>query len=316
MTRVVESVTAHSARRIKWYDDKSLVSALPRRYRIYAIYSRLLGDPGSRKVRGGSFILRALARASAAAGLSTVAHVRGRDGLEVVTDFSDERVLEVIHEIRGENPEYGIMVGLLSEGDTFVDVGANFGTFSLLASRIVGQSGKVIAIEPQVRLASYIAESIRLSECGNCELAQVACGSSSTRSSLLVPTGDSGRAGFFPDFSARDRHEMVIVPVASLDGILRDIRCPGSMLIKIDVEGSELDVLQGAVETITSRRPAIIVEINPWSAKAARRRPGAVIEFLRELGYRSFSTTSSFPRTVDPRSIALDRQGNIVALCS
>jgi FkbM family methyltransferase len=299
---------------VKWYEDRELVRELPRRYRAYAFYSRLAGRKDSRRVTGGSFLLRILERASSLSRRSTIVRIKGIDGLTVVTDFADERVLEVIHEIRGENSEYGVMKGLLSGGDTFVDVGANFGTFSLLASRIVGQSGRVFAIEPQPGLGVFVRESLELSRVSNCELIPAACGSKVTGSKLLVPDGDSGRAGFFPAFSAQKPHKAVDVPVHTLDSLLADGQCPGRMVLKIDVEGSEIDVLDGAVETIRTRRPAIMIELNPWSARAAGKGAREVVERLEASGYTKFATAVSYPNMIQVKDLPLDRQLNLVAL--
>ena len=298
---------------MKWYEDSQLVDELPLRYRAYALYSRIAGRKDSRRVTGGSFMLRLLKRASSLAGTSTIARIKGIDGLTVVTDFADERVLEVIHEIRGENPEYAVLKGLLSEGDTFVDVGANFGTFSLLASRIVGATGRVIAIEPQPELASMIRESLLLSHVSNCEVHQIASGAELGEASLLVPRDDSGRAGFFPAFSGKASHQSMTVPVGTLDAMLTGNSRPGKLVIKIDVEGSEIDVLNGGAETIHDRRPAILIELNPWSARAAGRTPRDVVAALESFGYSTFATAESWPRTIDSQALPFDRQLNLVA---
>ena len=295
----------------KWYDDPELVRRLPARYQAYATYSRLLGDRGSRRVPGGSFLLRLIRDASSMAGASSVARVRGIDGLTVVTDFADERILDVIHEIRGENPEYRVMQSLLSPGATFVDVGANFGTFSLLASRLVGSTGRVIAIEPQERLASFIEESNALSGAGNCEVHRVACGKSNGEASLLIPADDSGRAGFFQGFSGRKQHTSTTVPVTTLDFILRDV--DAGTVIKIDVEGSELHVLDGGAGFISSHHPAIMIEINPWSAAASGGTPQRIVDRLVEMGYTEFSSAEAFPGTIPPNDLDLGRQFNLIA---
>ena len=299
---------------MKWYEDSDLVAELPIRYRAYAAYSSLLGTGSSRRVPGGSFLLRLLRDVSSLAGTSTRARIRGIDGLTVVTDFADERVLEVIHEIRGENPEYRVMKSLLSDGATFVDVGANFGTFSLLASRIVGTSGKVIAVEPQERLAAMIEESLTLSDIQNCSVERVACGSASGERTLLVPADDSGRAGFFDGFSGRPGHAKQNVMVMTLDALIERHRGSPPALIKIDVEGSEMDVLDGAESTIRNFMPAILVELNPWSAEAAGRTTHEVMKRLASLGYRSFSSTEAYPRKLDPREVRGDKQVNVVAI--
>ena len=298
---------------VKWYDDPCLVEALPLRYRAYAMYSHLVGEKKSRRVPGGSFVLRMLRDASALTGTSTIAPVRGIDGLTVMTDFADERVLEVIHEIRGENPEYAVMRELLGEGDTFVDVGANFGTFSLLASRLVGKSGKVIAIEPQERLVSLLRESIAASEVRNCEVVPAACGSARGRATLMVPVDDSGRAGLFSAFSGRRRHEKVDVQVTTLDALLAGIAGSGRMFMKIDVEGSELAVLEGAINIVRKFRPAMMIEINPWSAAAAGTTPKEIIARLMAVHYSSFAAAESFPAPLDPSQIPSNRQINLIA---
>lgn len=299
---------------MRWYDDSSLVGRLPLRYRLYALYSRAAGRAESRRVRGGSFLLRALRGASNLAHLPTVAPIHGIDELVVLADFGDERILDVIHEIRGENPEYEMMKQVLAAGDTFIDVGANFGTFSLLASRLVGSSGRVIAIEPQSRLAEMLGRSLTMSEVSNCTVMPVACGSQTGTMNLLIPRHDSGRAGFFSGFSGRARHDRSDVSVMPLDNLLQSIGGSHRVLLKIDVEGSEFDVLEGARRVIASTRPAVMIELNPWSAAEAGKRPGDLLDFLTGLGYRSFTTSQSFPATVAVSQIDLSKQTNILAL--
>ena len=301
------------SRSSKWYEDPKLVAALPGRYRAYAAWSRFAGDRNSRKVIAGSFLLRALRRLSRSTGRSTVAPIRGIDGLVVLTDFADERVLEVIHEIRGENPEYPVMQVLLREGDTFVDVGANYGTFSLLASRLVGTEGRVIAVEPQPSLCAGLSESLRLSHAGNVQVMKLALGAAPGSATLLVPADDTGRSGMFPAFSGRGRHETVSVEVVTLDSIIAGQTLTGRLFIKIDVEGSELRVLAGAKQAIAAHKPVIMVELNPWSARAADGSTSALIDMLVNLGYRSFSTTTLFPRQLQRGDIPLEGQHNLLA---
>lgn len=256
-------------------------------------------------------VLRSLSQALR---LSSITPIKGRDGLVVLADFSDERILDVIHEIRGENKEYDVMCELLTEGDTFVDVGANFGTFSLLASRLVGKNGRVIALEPQPRLVNLLRESIELSGARNCTVLEAACGFAAGDADLYVPGDDSGRAGFFKSFSARRDHALVHVKRLRLDDLLPTLPLSGRTVLKVDVEGSELDVLNGARELIAARRPALIIELNPWSAAAAGTSPAAVIDAIEAMGYESLATVESFPAIVSRGAIHLDRQLNLVAL--
>jgi len=269
---------------------------------------------GGRRVRGGSFLLKVLRWVSRGTGLGSVAPISGIDGLQVFADFNDERILDVIHEIRGENPEYRVMSALLSPGDTFVDIGANFGTFSLLASRLVDIGGTVIAIEPQPRLAALIVRSLSASGVQNCEVMRTACGTETGKIDLHVPAHDSGRAGMFAAFSGRVRHETISVPVAPLDRMIDRGSITGRLMIKVDVEGSEFGVLEGGRRLIESTRPPLLIELNPWTATAAGRSTSDLIQLLQSLGYQRFATMDSYPDEVATNAIDLSKQTNILAL--
>jgi hypothetical protein len=86
------------------------------------------------------------------------------------------------------------------------------------------------------------------------------------------------------------------------------------MLIKIDVEGNELEILNGARETVARYHPSIIVELNQWSATAAGTSVGEIVERLQSLGYTSFIETSTYPEEILPSAIKPDEQINLLAL--
>ena len=102
--------------------------------------------------------------------------------------------------------------------------------------------------------------------------------------------------------------------VTTLDTLLERHRGTPPTLIKIDVEGSEIDVLDGAESTIRQFMPAILVELNRWSAEAAGRTTHEVMERLRSLGYSSFSSTEAYPRKLEPHELREDKQVNVVAI--
>jgi FkbM family methyltransferase len=275
-----------------------------------------MGSSDSRHVRGGSFLLRMLRRMTGSLGLSSEVRIHGIDGLIVVADFSDERILDVIHEIRGENPEYEVMKRLLGEGDTFIDVGANFGTFSLLAATLVGNAGQVIAIEPQRELARMIRGSIEASGLQNVDVIEGACGASDGSRPLFIPRGDSGRAGFFERFSARHHHSVEEVPIRTLDSIVKGAGITGRIVVKIDVEGSEMDVLEGARELIGEHHPPLLLEYNPWSAEAAGREPSDMLRQLAQLGYDRVVTVAQYLNPDQYAVVPLEKQSNLIATCS
>lgn len=295
-----------------WHSDHRLVENLPLRYRAYAAYSRAFGSAGSRRVPGGSALLRLLRRA----GGESVVKIRATDDDTILADFSDDRILEVLHEIRRENPEFAVLSALLGEGSTFIDVGANYGTFSIIASRIAGASGHVLAIEPQPRLAAFIGESARESGIDNIDVIEAAAGAANGRATLLVPAGDTGRAGLMARFSGRGRHATVDVKVIPLDDIEPRITPLSRVVIKIDVEGSEMNVLEGARTLIANTQPTLIIELNPWSADASGNTVDDLLAALEELGYAWFSLARDFPRSLRHSEIPRSTQENLIAAFS
>ena len=103
------------------------------------------------------------------------------------------------------------------------------------------------------------------------------------------------------------------VEVVTLDSVISRDPLNGRLFIKIDVEGSELRVLAGGKQIISTHKPVIMVELNPWSARAADGSTSALIDMLANLGYRSFSTTTLFPRQLQRSDIPLEGQHNLLA---
>lgn len=128
-----------------WFDDPTLVACLPWIWRRYAAYNRAATNRRTGLVRGGSFLFRVLRRATPLLDLPDTARVRVGTRSAWV-DLLDQRCLWVFDELRGAGPEARVLDSLLHPGDTFLDVGANHGSYSLLAAERVGRSGHVVAM--------------------------------------------------------------------------------------------------------------------------------------------------------------------------
>lgn len=163
---------------------------------------------------------------------------------------------------------------LVRPGDLALDVGCNLGTYSYELSRI---TGCVIAFEPNPALAKLV-RSLHLP---GLEVRQMALSSRDGSSELLIPTPAAGGhwlASLRPEVVAGRPVERVVVPTRRLDGLA----VQGVRFMKIDVEGFEEAVLDGAVETIARDRPRLLIEIEE------RHNPGGlprIRERLSSLGY-------------------------------
>ena len=140
----------------------------------------------------------------------------------------------------------------LREGSVFVDVGANVGYYTLIASKLVGPHGCVYSIEPIPSTVAILRANTKLNNCRNVNMYNVAAWSFRGTLSLKVPSKCYGYASVFRNGTN------VVVDAMTLDEILRNedsIDC-----IKIDVEGAELEVLWGAKGTL-KRTKFLVIEV-------------------------------------------------------
>jgi FkbM family methyltransferase len=152
-----------------------------------------------------------------------------------------------------------------NEGDTVVDVGAHIGLYSLIAAKRVGPSGKVIAIEPDPENFKILKKNILLNQLSSVEALECAVYSTRGKLRLFLPELEQGRTIFNTVMQdrARTSTNFLEVEANTLDNILESINITEVNWIKIDVEGAELEVLKGAVNTLSSNKNiALVVEIH------------------------------------------------------
>jgi FkbM family methyltransferase len=174
-----------------------------------------------------------------------------------------------------DRSELRLVRDLLSGGGDFVDVGAHVGMYTVTAARALGARGRVLALEPNPAARRQLEENLRLNGCTNVVVVPRAAAAARGQAVLHVPdTPDpsfsSLQAGRFAE------GEPVAVETTTVDEEVEAARLsPG--LVKIDVEGAELEVLAGMEKTL-ERRPRLLVEVGPETAAEAGR-------FLAERGY-------------------------------
>lgn len=163
---------------------------------------------------------------------------------------------------------------LLKPGCVVVDAGANIGSHTLAFARIAGPKGAVFAFEPQRIIFQRLCSNMALNGIGNVRAwhAGVGAGEGTAR----VPPIDYASEGNFGGTALTADGPGETVPVVPID-TLALTRCS---LIKIDVQGMETEVLEGARETIARCEPLLYVE-NDLKEKSAE-----LIETLLGLGYR------------------------------
>jgi FkbM family methyltransferase len=199
--------------------------------------------------------------------------------LDPVSNLGNRLIREGSYEMEITNQ----IKSLLKEGDNFVDVGANEGYFSVLASQQIGTSGRVISIEPQERLWRIILKNSVLNNLCNIQLIPFAASDSSSELEIvLTPSVNTGSSG-----AVRSNRNLLWsrqkTQTLTLDKIIGDLPIK---LMKIDIEGFELLALQGAEKILHSKQVKnIIVELHPKQLALLGQSEIQVTSLLNKFGY-------------------------------
>jgi FkbM family methyltransferase len=151
-----------------------------------------------------------------------------------------------------------------NEGDTVVDVGAHIGLYSLIAAKRVGPSGKVIAIEPDPENCNLLQRNIELNKLTNVTIFKRAAFSSSSKLKLYLPGKERGFTKLSTIMANRAVTENFLeIDATTLDHLMLMQGMTQVNWIKIDVEGAELEVLKGAIVTLSvSKDIALLIEVH------------------------------------------------------
>lgn len=155
-------------------------------------------------------------------------------------------------------PELAALPHVLGPGGVVVDVGANSGVYSLVAARIVGDSGVVISLEPNPRMLAVLQRNVARNSYTNVRLRGLAAGSGCGSARFFENSGMPHSFSLVPGAAGTSSFSVLTVDLDTLLGWEEVTRVD---LIKIDAEGSEGAVLAGARQTIARHRPVIIAEL-------------------------------------------------------
>ena len=171
----------------------------------------------------------------------------------------------------------------LKAGDTVFDVGANLGQMTVLLARAVGPAGKVVAFEADDYIADLLRLNVELNALTNVEIVEGGVWNQSGLP-LRYPKPDLQRFGTYGSYG--------IDPLASEGRIVRSLTIdsleypsPVSFL-KVDIQGSDLFGLQGAVDTIRRDRMPILFEYEPLLQDQFRTSLDDYLAFVEQIDYR------------------------------
>ncbi len=177
-----------------------------------------------------------------------------------------------------------VIIENINDGDIFLDVGANFGYFSIIASRYVGPNGKVISFEPSSETFTILQHNT--SKLKNIEIYKTALGSKQ-ETKHFFHANDYVNSGFTKSpFQNPSEYSGNDLSVTTLDKFIKG-KVKKVDFIKCDVQGDDIDVLIGAKDTIQSNNNLkLIVEWAPTWMKSAGYDLNDLPKILKELGFK------------------------------
>ncbi len=184
-----------------------------------------------------------------------------------------------------EVPIQNIFAQHLQAGDVFYDIGANVGFFSIIAAKLVGNTGKIYAFEPGEGNANSIRHNARLNDFNQIEVIEKAVSNTSGEGQLLLAKYSGGHALTTAD-APPDLAGEITIDLVSIDDLIAQNRITPPNFVKVDVEGAELDVLKGMSETIKTYQPTIIYEVDDGDRAGYERKYRELADFLESLNYQ------------------------------
>jgi len=204
--------------------------------------------------------------------------------------------------------ELHLLSRFLSNGDVFVDVGANYGVYTAVASRLVGSSGRVLSFEPAAHAYAVLQHNIEIGDLDNVSAFRVAL--SNRREEMILRLREDASTNAIAH-AAGTGESFEPITTSTLDEELAREPAGRVHVLKLDVEGAEELVLRGALSVLQCSTPVVLFEINTEASQMLGLQPDGAWNLLRSHEYRFFQ--------VDPHHRMSEittppTDGNVVAI--
>ena len=206
-------------------------------------------------------------------------------GVKLLIDPAKDKGVELALYQTGtyEKGTIQLLGDFLKQGSVFMDIGANIGLMSTIASKIVGENGRVYAVEANPKTIEVLRHNCAINQCENIEILPIAL-ASEKGSAILYENWKVNRGGASL-ISQGDEHGITVSKERLDDLFSRDSPVH---LVKIDVEGFELEVLKGGVAWFKTQQPVFIIEVSTNRSNQEGATPESIMSFVADLGNYSF----------------------------
>jgi FkbM family methyltransferase len=195
-----------------------------------------------------------------------------------------------IHDYVGHYHYFGLkdieqenLMSLIKPGDFVMDIGTNYGTTILQFANLIGVKGKAFGFEPDPINFEICKQNIQLNQFKNLSVENIGLGNKEAEVNLVVDF-ESNRGGnrISENIVGKESHQIKII---QFDNWILDKKIEKINLIKIDVEGYEMEVLKGAEQSIIKYKPILFIELDDNNLKQQNSSAKELISYLINLNY-------------------------------
>lgn len=187
---------------------------------------------------------------------------------------------------------------ILKPGDSFIDIGANVGVLTVEVSELVGEKGCVIAFEPNPLAFIYLTKMLDLNQSySNVRAFPLAIGGTKGVLQLSINESASSLMERSSLIQTDEYAETTDVWVNTLDNLIPETVTPH--IIKVDVEGAELDVLKGSFNTIQGSKPIVCIEVHALYFDNPKIFVKQIFDFFDQIEYQCFNLIKGTIETMD-----------------
>jgi len=188
-----------------------------------------------------------------------------------------------------EMENLNVLLSLMQPGTTYFDVGANIGLMSIPVLQKY-ELCQVVSFEPSPNTLRHLVRTRENSQyVDRWHVVGKGAGSEPGILDFFIAAPEMGAFDGLRDTKRANTNQKVSIPVTTLDNEWQTLGKPNVSLIKIDIEGAELDALKGAVQCIEKCRPSIILEWNATNLKAYSCSIDSILSFAKSIGYALYS---------------------------
>jgi FkbM family methyltransferase len=222
-------------------------------------------------------------------------------GMHVEVDFH-ERMSRHLYMFGNIEPVVRqVFFGILHPGDTVLDVGANFGYFTLLAARSVGGSGRIIAFEPDPRNVARLKRNIALNSASQVEVVEI--GVFDQQGSLTFHLAgeaedNMGTSSLLDKGPQEAGRKTVEIPVTTLDTFIAQRGITRIDLLKMDIEGAEWGAIRGGLQTLKGGIvKQVLIEVH--TGILGHDKSAEVLNMLQDCGFTGFAINEDKDHVAD-----------------